>query len=44
MDCQWCYRQHLNSVNDYTMLGLGDKLAETISSLDVMSSSFICRK
>lgn len=39
MDCHWCYRQHLNSVNNYTMLGLGGKLAKTIDSLDIISTS-----
>lgn len=29
MDCQLCYRRHLNSVNNYTMLEVGGILAET---------------
>lgn len=44
MDCRWCYRQHLKSVNNYTMLRLGIKLAENINSLDIIITSLICRK
>ena len=32
MDCQWCYRQHLNFVNNYTALGFGGELVETINT------------
>lgn len=42
MDCQRCYRQHLKSVNNYTVLGLGGKLAKTVNSLDIISTSLIC--
>lgn len=43
MDCHWCYRQHLNSVNNYTVPELEGKLAETINSLDIINTSYLLK-